>query len=285
MKRTIGLSALLLVAFVKPVHAEETAKTANAKTISVPFTLMPTGHFVVSVKINDKGPYKLIFDTGAPTLLINNRIAKDSGVLGKNAAKPLFSPFGAMGPSVIKNLEIGGVRAEDVSAMVMDHPTVELFSNAFKKDHGAIEGIVGFPFFARYKMTVDYQAKVLTFSPNGYKPEDVMQSMMKAIMGASQNAGKPKSVSAAGQWGLVVTKSDADDDAGVTIKTVLPGSAAEKAGLKSGDRLLTIDGRWTDSVGDTYHAAGFVKPGKTVPVSLKRDGKDMKLMVTPVSGL
>ena len=46
------------------------------KPILVPFTLMPTGHFVVSVKINDKGPYKLIFDTGAPTLLINNRIAR-----------------------------------------------------------------------------------------------------------------------------------------------------------------------------------------------------------------
>ena len=79
---------------------------------------------------------------------------------------------------------MGGVKAEAVSAVVMDHPTVEVFSNAFKKDHGPIEGIVGFPFFARYKMTVDYQAKVLSFTPNGYKPEDVMQSMMKAIMNA-----------------------------------------------------------------------------------------------------
>ena len=71
----------------------------------------------------------------------------------------------------------------------------------------------------------------------------------------------------------------------MTIKTVMAGSAAEKAGLKTGDRLLTIDGRWTDSVGDTYQAASFVKPGKAVPVSVKRDGKEMKITVTPVNGL
>ena len=45
--------------------------------------------------------------------------------------------------------------------MVMDHPTVE----AISKTVGPIDGIVGFPFFARYRMTLDYQAKKLTFVP------------------------------------------------------------------------------------------------------------------------
>ena len=55
-------------------------------------------------------------------------------------------------------------------------------------------------------------------------------------------------LSAAGQWGLVADKDKDDEEAGVTIKEVMPGSAAAAAGLKAGDRLLTLDGRWTDSL-------------------------------------
>lgn len=281
------ISSLLIVALVPAARAQETARAQDApKAVKVPFILMPTGHFLVSVKLNDKGPYKLIFDTGAPTMLINNRIAKESGVVGKKASAPLFSPFGAMGPGMkAKSFEIGPLKAADVPVMVMDHPTVKAFSDYFRREHGSIDGIVGFPFFARYRMVVDYEAKELTFTPNGYKPGDVMESMMKMLMGGSQNQGKPKVVGPAGQWGLVVDKEAKDEDAGVTIKTVMEGSAAQKAGLKPGDRLLTIDGRWTDSVGDTYQAAGFVKAGKAVSVVIKRDGKEMKLTVTPATGL
>ena len=39
---------------------------------------------VVNVKINGKGPYRLIFDTGAPFTLINNKIAKEAEVFPKD---------------------------------------------------------------------------------------------------------------------------------------------------------------------------------------------------------
>ncbi len=66
---------------------------------------------------------------------------------------------------------------------------------------------------------------------------------------------------------------------------MLAGSPAEAAGLKAGDRLLTIDGRWTDTLVDLYTAAGYVKPGATAPVVVQRDGKEMTLKVKPASGL
>jgi len=256
-----------------------------AEPIKVPFVLTGSGHFIVSVKINDKGPYKLIFDTGAPTMLITNRIAKEAGVLDKKGTGSLFSPFGAMGQSKAKVFEIGPLKAEDVSLMVFDHPTVKAFSDHYKKDHGSIDGIVGFPLFARYKMVVDYQAKELTMTPNGYKPADVMESMMKMMTGGRENQGKPKVAGPAGQWGLIIDKDAKDEDEGVTIKIVMPDSPAEKAGLKAGDRLLTIDGRWTDSIGDTYQAASYTKSGKPVPVTYKRGLKESTTTVTPASGL
>ena len=49
--------------------------------------------------------------------------------------------------------------------------------------------------------------------------------------------------------------------------------------------LLTLDGRWTDTVADTYTAAGFVKPGKAVKVGIKRGDKEMEVTVKPVAGI
>ena len=55
--------------------------------------------------------------------------------------------------------------------------------------------------------------------------------------------------------------------------------------MKAGDRLLTLDGRWTDTLVDLYTAAGYVKPGATVAVVVKRDGKEITLKVKPGAGL
>ena len=279
-------SALLFVFLIHPLRADTPSerKTEEVKPVKVPFTLMPSGHFILSVKVNDKGPYKLIFDTGAPISIINTRMAKESGILDKKTSAPLFAPFGTMGQLKVKSLEVGPLKAENVGVMVMNHPTVQAFSDYFKKE-GPIDGILGFPFFAPYKMVVDYQAKELTFTPNGYKPTDTMESMMKSMLGGSDDKGKPKVVAASGQWGLVVGKAVEDQVAGVVIETVMPNSAASKAGLKAGDRLLTIDGRWTDSVGDTYQAAGYIKAGQAVPLVINREGKEMKLLITPANGL
>ena len=50
-------------------------------------------------------------------------------------------------------------------------------------------------------------------------------------------------------------------------------------------RLLTLDGRWTDSLADLYTAAGFVKPGTAVKVVVTRGKKEMTFTVTPTAGL
>ena len=66
---------------------------------------------------------------------------------------------------------------------------------------------------------------------------------------------------------------------------VVPQGAADKGGVKTGDRLLTLDGRWTDSMPDLYEAASYVRPGRTVKVKVKRDGKEVELKVTPAKGM
>lgn len=276
MKRIAPLAVLLVA--VAGARAADTK--AEAKPIVVPFELFKTKHIAVNIKINGKGPYRVVFDTGAPMSLLSNKVARENKLLDPNAPKPLLNPFGAGGEAKIKKLEMGDLVLENTTAMVMDHPAIQAMSQAF----GPVEGIVGFPVFARYRMTLDYEKKTMTFLPGNYEPPDVMKSLMNAVMGMARGAGEAKVLSPGGQWGMAVTKDKDDKKDGVTVKEVLSGGAAAKAGLKAGDRLLTLDGRWTDSVAETYLAASLVKAGDEVVVKVSRDGKEQELRVKPTAG-
>jgi hypothetical protein len=283
------IPAALAVALLAPAHRADAPKgkeTVKPKATTVPFELLRSGHMAVQVKVNGKGPFKLIFDTGAPMSLVNNKLAKEAGLL-KGMPKPFWAPFGSMGEAKIKTLEVGAAKEHDVPTIVMDHPTVEQISKILKT---RIDGLVGFPFFARFSMVIDYQAKTMTLTPNGYKPPDAMKAMNEVLMGAFAGAlsGKPpplRVLAPAAQWGLLAGKEAGDEEAGVDVKSVVPGGPAAAAGLKRGDRLLTLDGRWTDSLADLYEAAGFVKPGVTVEVRVGRGGKEVTLRVTPGKGM
>ncbi|MFO0807454.1 MAG: aspartyl protease family protein [Gemmataceae bacterium] len=276
-------AALLVFAIAAPLWAD-----TPPAPVTVPIEMLEkdkffSGHFAVQVKVNGKGPYKLIFDTGAPMILLSRKIGKDCDLFGGKGKKaPAAGLFAMPGQSVVESLDVGGVTAKDVPAMVMDHPTVQAISDVF----GTIDGLVGFPFFARYKTAIDYQAKTLTMTPNGFKPTDTMQNMMKTMTDAAAggNKPKPKILVPAGQWGLRVEKPADDEDDGVNIAEVLADSAAAKAGVKAGDRLLTLDGRWTDSIADVFHAAAAIKPGQAVEAVVKRDGKKVPLTVAPAAG-
>ncbi|AMV26424.1 serine endoprotease [Gemmata sp. SH-PL17] len=281
--RTLSLFAALAIAPVGvAAPPEKDSLKVDEKPVVVPFELLKSRHMAIQVKINDKGPYRLIFDTGAPTNLVNNKIAKASGILSKEdkGGLPLFGA--SMGAKTIKKLEIGDLKLEGMTTMVMDHPTVAAIADVV----GPVEGIIGFPFFARYKMSIDYEKKEMTLTPNGYVPGDAMQGLTEKLMGASSGKKpEPKVVAPAAVWGFDVSRDKDDEEAGVVVGKVLAKSPAAVGGLKEGDRLLTLDGRWTDTVADTFLAASLVKPGKAVTLVVKRDGKEKKLTVTPGNGL
>jgi hypothetical protein len=242
-----------------------------------------SGHLAIQVKVNGKGPYRLIFDTGAPVVLLSARVGKEAGLLERNKKAAPAAGFLMPGQVRVEKLEVGSLTAENVNAVVIDHPTIKAIAEVF----GPIDGIVGFPFFARYRTAIDYQARQLTFTPNGFEPPDVVQTLM-ATFTAQPRGGKeppPRVLAPAALLGLRVEKAADDAEPGVAVAEVFPESAAAKAGAKAGDRLLTLDGRWTDSVADCYLATEAVKPGQPVEFLLRRGDKEVKLTVTPVAGL
>jgi hypothetical protein len=65
-------------------------------------------------------------------------------------------------------------------------------------------------------------------------------------------------------------------EAGVLVGKVLPGSAAEKAGVRVGDLILSVDGTKVADAGDLGDAIRE-REGKTVDLDLVRDKKTMHL--------
>jgi S1-C subfamily serine protease/predicted esterase len=63
----------------------------------------------------------------------------------------------------------------------------------------------------------------------------------------------------------------------VEVGTVAPGSAAEKAGIKPGDRVVAIDGKPITNMSQLQHALGPRYEGDTVGVTILRDGKEEEL--------
>jgi hypothetical protein len=283
MQRLLLAAALALVPSLG--FAGDETKTPKSldepKVLKIPFELIKTQHMVVNVMINDKGPYRLVFDTGAPDSLVNNKVAKEAGLFSKDTKRPLFALFGSMGQFKIKSLQLGDIKAENVPAMVLDHPTVE----AIAKFVGPIEGILGFTFFSRYKMTIDYEKKEMTLVPTDFQPPDVMAAMLKRFTAPQKERDKAAVLSPAGLLGVRVAKDKDDMEDGVVVKEVLSDSPAAAAGIKAGDRLLTLDHRWTDSVNDCYIAAARMRPGVAATAVVLRDGKRMPLKVTMTSGL
>ncbi len=252
---------------------------AEAQPVVVPFKMLPSNHMVVELKLNGKGPYRFIFDLGAPVTLVNGKTAEESGAIPKNAPRSFM--MGVRGEGKAEKLEMGDLQASEVPVIVMDHPALKALSGILGRP---LVGIVGYTFWARYKMTIDYQAKQMTFVPIDFEVRDLMKDLPERMSGSKKRQTimlAPRSL-----WGLTVAEpSDGLSSRGVPIEGVVPGSPAETAGLKPGDILMAIDGRWTSSVADSFDAAQTIAPGKTVAVHILRDGVEVERMLTPAEGI
>lgn len=268
------LAAAAIACFTGLAHAEDPVKPAK-----VAFQTLPTQHMTVQITVNGKGPYRVIFDTGAPVTLLSNKVAKEASIIPPGQ-KPAFALFGSSGQFKVKQIEMGDLKVDNVEAMIMDHPTVGALASAV----GPIEGIVGFNVFARYRSTLDYQAKEMTFVPTSFVPVSMMNKMMEIMLAPKNAKGKAKVLAPGGLLGVRPAKDASDMEAGITLEHVYADSPAAKAGMKSGDRLLTVDDRWTDSVPDLFLALSRAEVNAPIAAEILRDGKTLKLQMKLAAG-
>jgi hypothetical protein len=243
----------------------------GAETHQATMEVLKTGHLRIQVTINGNGPYPLIFDTGAPVNLLSNKIGKEANIKRKPGRSGLTF-MGPIGEADIASLEWGGAKVEHVPTMIMDHPTVKTLA-----DHlGPIEGIVGFPFFAKFAITINYQKKMVTLEPNGFIPGDLMKNSMGLIFKKQNQPIQPPSEQVIG---LIFSPQIDRKTHGLVIEKILAGSLAEKSGFKTGDTLVAINQRWVNDHAGLFQVLGeqWVKGSVIVEISRENVLQELKL--------
>lgn len=262
-----------------PADDKDKAHDADrARPVVVPFRMLPTNHMLVEAKINGKGPYHLIFDLGAPITLLGNKVSEESGVVEAGAPRSFL--FGMRGEAEIDRLEANGLTVTRLPVIVFDHPILGALGEMIDQ---RIDGIMGFTLFARYRTTIDYQAKRMTFVPVNYEVRDLMKELPERMLGPK--VARERVLAPPGVWGIRLGKPEGGLNApGVPVARVDDGSPAQRGGLRAGDVLTTLDGRWTTSIDDVFAAAADVEPGHATEVVVLRDGKEVTLTIAPGEG-
>jgi aminopeptidase YwaD len=80
--------------------------------------------------------------------------------------------------------------------------------------------------------------------------------------------------------GLIPSYSEQE---GVLLEGVAPGSPAEQAGLKAGDRIVAVMGQRIRNIEELTSLYDKMEPGKPVEFTIVREGKELKLQVTPAA--
>src|SRR5262249_50595001 len=155
-------AALLLLPLAALAPADQPAKAkpkAKVETFDVPYKLTVPRHIVVRVKINKKGPFNFIVDTGAPALIVAIPVGKKAGV--KRDGK---------GWGTIDRLESeGGLVMTKVPARV-ETPFQLEGMNGMGLAGLEVHGLMGYQILAQYRMEIDLTKSKMKWTKLDYKP-------------------------------------------------------------------------------------------------------------------
>src|SRR4051794_19658112 len=95
-------AALFLPAFVEAHDQPKQKDNSAAKAVAVPCRLTDSGHILVRAKINGKGPFNFIIDTGAPLVYVATTVAEKLGIKADEKKPTALAEFEVEGGVVQK---------------------------------------------------------------------------------------------------------------------------------------------------------------------------------------
>lgn len=127
-----------------------------------PFDTGPGGAFVLlAARVNDRGPYRFLVDTGASTTAIAPRVARELGLSGTPA-----EALGVMGKLaaesfVLDRLEVAGRVVTDLEA-----GSIDVFDYTSQAAGTTVDGILGYTFLRQFRVVLDYPNRRIGFVPS-----------------------------------------------------------------------------------------------------------------------
>ncbi len=265
----IALGVLCIAPWAR---ADDRAKPV-AEVFEVPFRLTVVKHIVVRAKINGKGPFNFILDTGAPALFIAPEAAKKAGVEADSKGWGVFDKFEIEGGVVLTKAEGRVEKPFQLDGM-----------NGLGLAGVELHGMIGYNILARYRMTIDFTKNKMIWTPLDYRPVDpkhingggasggleVMGTLMK-FLGALAGTKPEPDYTLRGFLG--VDLEDKEDMEHPVVKAVLADGPAAKAGLKVGDLITHFKGRGVTDAADVQRFAHKLTADAPVQLTVKRVGE------------
>jgi hypothetical protein len=283
MQRFWSLAVMVGVLFAPRSFADDAVKPA-AKSYEVPYRLTVPKHVLVRAKINGKGPFNFILDTGAPALFVATKVCEKIGIEQDRR-----------GWGVVKRFEIeGGVVLEGVKARIEDPFQLEGM-NGLGLAGAELHGIIGYSVLARYRMEIDFTRDKMTWTPLAFTPPapagmggkggssgglEIVGTIMK-MLGSFLGAKVTPDVAPRGFLGLDV----ADGDDNPVVRTVLEKGPAARAGVRKGDVITKFAGRTVSDRDDVIRLSKKITSGSPVRLTVKRGESTEELTLTAGEGL
>ncbi|HJV40158.1 Do family serine endopeptidase [Caulobacter sp.] len=111
-------------------------------------------------------------------------------------------------------------------------------------------------------------------------PAAVVKQVVNAALGGGHSVVRPwLGVKGQAVSGEIARSLGMTVPRGVLVAEVYPGSSADRAGLKEGDVILSIDGQAVNDEGGGAFAIGTHKIGDRVPMQIRRGERDQTLTV------
>ncbi|HEY7328297.1 MAG TPA: PDZ domain-containing protein [Gemmataceae bacterium] len=271
-------TALAMLFLAAPTRAEE-----PAKSFQVPYRLTKAKHLLVRAKINGKGPYNFIVDTGAPALFVAVPVARKLGI------KPDNRDWG-----VLDRFEIeGGVILTKIKGRIETPPQIEGM-NGLGLAGVELHGMIGYDILARYRLEIDFTRDKMVWTPLDYKPKasmalgggratgglDLLGTLMKSLSSLLGTQASPP-LQLRGFLGLEL--KDGDDNP--VVQSVLAEGPAGKAGVKVGDRITHFQGRSVLDISDMQRYVSRRKSGEQIRLTVQRGKDTMDIAVKLGEGL
>jgi hypothetical protein len=295
MRTTTCLGITLVLLSLAPAAPKDDPTDKESRigaSFHVPYRRTNTNHYLVRIRLNGKGPFNFLVDTGAPALFIGTETAK---VIHLTPSEDSFW-------TPVDKIEIeGGAVLKQVKARIED-PFQLTGMNALGLPGAQIHGILGFTILAKFRMEFDPTEDRLVWTRLDYNPKEPF--IPKPDAGKDQLPVEVQAMQALGPMmkfmalfvgkqpedkivprGLLGVELSEDVKGDVRVLTVWPSSPAERAGLKLGDRLIKLNQKSVTSIKAAHDAIAQVKAGDQVPASIQRGADSIFVDLTAAEGL
>jgi len=214
LRRADFVPARPLSAYAAPVVALTDGRIADADgRTTVPFQLL-NNHIYLQVKVNGKGPFLFIFDTGGHDILMPDT-AKALSVRSEGDAPGTGAGEGVVDTGFARHVtfQIGDLTLADQTITIV--PITSKAVEGFDE-----QGMIGFEVLRRFVTEIDYGSRTITFiDPARFQPRDqgtpvpfVFYSHLPQVTGAFEGIPGRFDIDTGSRVELTLTKDFADSN-------------------------------------------------------------------------